>query len=658
MKTLRNSLLVGAVAALSLTACKPAVRSTSRASGSVATSQDDSRIFAVDTDNGVLAVVSAKTREVTTIKVGEQPTRLVVGENDTVYVANKGSRSVSVIRDGDTVESARLQVGVEPRGMTLTPDGKTLLVVSATSLTRPDVGTLTAFDTGTLEKQWELDIGHEPAAVAVIAGDRALVSLSRQGELVEVDLKTATVTSERIGVYEAANATAVADTNDYGYAAYDTYRPRALNDLVTIDEGRRVFAPVTWARETAIAAPLTTFGGYYSGGGPCNVGAVVSGGLLTVDTEGTPTPRADDLTACGLSGVTEDKQFPTSTLASSSSDSYTLQNPTAAVVDPSGQWVAVLSRDSRRIAFMPAWKRSTSGNDFGSSGSSIHSVQEVKGHGADGIAFSSDFKLAYVYSQFDHQLEVFEGPGEGERSGIRSIEVIKLAEDLPTMTPDLATGRKLFFDARDTRVSAPETQVSCSTCHFDGAEDGHVWGFPDGMRQTPSLAGRMLLETAPFHWSGEFATIEDFNNHTIKLRMGGQGLKESEARKLDAFIATLPLPENPLRGANDAAIHRGEAAFEKAQCGTCHSGEALTNNELADVGTLNGRGFNPDNGLVQYNGFNVPSLLGLGRTAPYLHDGSALTLDARVAGSSDDHGEVSSLSADERDDLVAYLRSL
>ncbi len=646
MKTFRVSLIIGAVAAsLAFTSCQPTVRGTSRASGSVAVSNDDQRIYAVDTDNGVLAIIDATTREISTVKVGEQPTRVLVDAQDTVYVANKGSRSVSVVRSGDTVESARIAVGVEPRGLALTPDGKTLLVVSATSLSRPDVGTLTAVDVGTLEKKWELEVGEEPSAVAVIQGDRALVSLSKQGELVEVDLNKATVTRSSTGIYTAANGTQV---ETFGV---NRFRPRAMNDLVTIDDGKRVFAPVTWARENPITTPLSTFTPYYEQGGPCSIGAVASGGIVTIDTAAEPTPQVDDFSTCFNSAQSDARNFPSSTLASALDDSFTLQAPTNAVVDPSGQWVAVLSRDSRRVAFMPAWKRVGQNVDFGSTGSSIHSVTEVSGHGADGIAFDSKFKRAYVYSQFDHQLEVFEANEEGS---IAAQEVIRVAEDLPSMTPALALGRKLFFDARDTRVSSAQTQVSCASCHVDGHEDGHVWGFPDGDRQTPSLAGRHLLETAPFHWSGEFATIEDFNDHTITLRMGGAGLPKYEAERLDAWVASIALPENPLRGVVTEQVARGQAAFEKAQCGTCHTGAALTNNSNQHVGTLNER----DTELVTSNGFNVPSLLGLGRSAPYLHDGSALSLDARVAGNNDRHGVVSGLSAEERADLVVYLKTL
>ena len=74
-------------------------------------------------------------------------------------------------------------------------------------------------------------------------------------------------------------------------------------------------------------------------------------------------------------------------------------------------------------------------------------------------------------------------------------------------------------------------------------------------------------------------------------------------------------------------------------------GERLTDN-----------GFHPMAGL---SSVNTPTLTGIGASAPYLHDGSARTL-ADVVEQADaiGMGRTSHLTAAERSDLVAYLRSL
>ena len=56
--------------------------------------------------------------------------------------------------------------------------------------------------------------------------------------------------------------------------------------------------------------------------------------------------------------------------------------------------------------------------------------------------------------------------------------------------------------------------------------------------------------------------------------------------------------------------------------------------------------------------YKVPSLLYVGGTPPYYHDGSAATLEDLVEHDQDRMGHTSHLTPDERTALVAYLRTL
>ena len=58
--------------------------------------------------------------------------------------------------------------------------------------------------------------------------------------------------------------------------------------------------------------------------------------------------------------------------------------------------------------------------------------------------------------------------------------------------------------------------------------------------------------------------------------------------------------------------------------------------------------------------YDTPMLLGLYRSAPYLHHGKAETLRdvLTTQNAGDKHGVTSQLSASEVDDLVAFLKSL
>ncbi|MFT3838551.1 MAG: c-type cytochrome [Myxococcaceae bacterium] len=680
------------------TGCTPtAARSSS--SGSVALSKDDALVYAADTDNGTLNVIDPKAKSViASVKVGDAPFRVTVASDDTIYVANRGSLDISVIRRGDWKEASRIALGAEPVGMQISQDDKTLFVVSSTTTDKAEVGSLTAIDTGSFQAKASTVVGNEPRGLALV-GDRAIVSLFKQGELVEVDTKSMQVASngmEQRPIYNMANASKLNGTTS-GIVAPSSFRFRSLTDVVATPDGTRLFVPAVLAREDAIGR-LPSAGGYYGSGGPCSIGAVASAGVLTLGVNGnaSPTqtalePKVDDLTKCLSSGSTDSNaDWPTTTIAPRASVSLgsgatadPIQGPTVAAIDPTGSWLFVVNRESSNVAVMPTDRRDGADLDYSTTGNSVRDTVALHGaqigsSGADGIAIGKDGTTAYVYNQFDHTLAVLttgnKGTDKGPDSHITVTSTIAVTSDPASLNSNLSAGRMMFFDAVDSRLSAAGTNVSCATCHLEGTDDQHVWGFPDGERQTPSLAGRHLLATAPYHWSGEFTNIKAFMNHTITERMGGNGLStDSEISMITSYIESLPTPFNPYVKAMPAdQVARGALAFSKAQCATCHvttdlsatnGVQAFTNNENRDVGTLITVGNEVDNGYVLTAdngapGLNVPSLLNVARTSPYLHTGQETNLEARVNDGNSLHGNTSVLSAQEKADLVAYLKTL
>lgn len=181
---------------------------------------------------------------------------------------------------------------------------------------------------------------------------------------------------------------------------------------------------------------------------------------------------------------------------------------------------------------------------------------------------------------------------------------------------------------------AAGTGVTCAGCHPEGGDDGHVWAFDVGPRRTPTVRGE-VVSTAPFHWAGDVANVDAVMDGTFVGRMGGVRPREDEIASLadwmDALPAVIPPPEHN-------ADH-GRQVFEQAGCVHCHAGEQGTNNQNADVGT-GGR-------------FQVPRIRELAIRAPYLHDGSAESLEALVTM----HGDTDGLDESARADLAAYLRS-
>lgn len=200
------------------------------------------------------------------------------------------------------------------------------------------------------------------------------------------------------------------------------------------------------------------------------------------------------------------------------------------------------------------------------------------------------------------------------------------------------TGHELFHRAAGVGLA-------CASCHPEGTDDGRVWNFAGmGPRRTQYLRVG-LGDTAPFHWDGTLADVSALTEDVMVGRMGGarQTLERNDALAQWMFA----LPAEPPRAADPDAIARGKVLFDEvAGCVACHSGPQFTNNQTVDVGT---------GGPLQ-----VPSLVGIGWHAPFMHDGCAKTLAERFnpACGGTAHGDTAGLSSEQIADLVAYLESL
>jgi hypothetical protein len=250
-----------------------------------------------------------------------------------------------------------------------------------------------------------------------------------------------------------------------------------------------------------------------------------------------------------------------------------------------------------------------------------------------------------------------------------------------TLEPAVLRGKILFNTAVDPRL-ARAGWISCASCHPDGGSDNVTWRFPDGPRQTPALwnAG----QTLPWHWSAALDETQDVEE-TIQLIQLGLGLapgtdppqlgspNAGRAADLDALAAFLERgirvvsPPSPL--GDDA---QGRSLFQTVGCVQCHGGPRWTSSAMpGPAGTLDADG----NGMVDAvlqdvdtfnsldirgaSGFDPPSLLGVGLTAPYLHDGSMPSLEALLAsGHPDPQGSGNGLSIGEITTLSAFLGSI
>jgi len=274
------------------------------------------------------------------------------------------------------------------------------------------------------------------------------------------------------------------------------------------------------------------------------------------------------------------------------------------------------------------------------------------------VALDEGARQALVFSQFDRALVTFElgpavAPGKKTRphnrlvtqGGKKRIEVIEPTArvDLPTegaLPPGLAAGRRLFHATGNELISGDGR--ACATCHPDGRDDALSWATPEGPRQTPSLAGRSLSTTAPFGWRGAHTTLKIHLESTFR-RLRGKGLPEAELAALLDYVLSMPAP--PRRTSPDPRVARGKELFEGSTgCVACHGAPAYTDHLSHDV----------KSGLV----FDTPSLLSVGGTAPYFHDGRYKTLRDMLRDSDGKMGSTAGLSPADLEALEAYLLEL
>jgi hypothetical protein len=220
------------------------------------------------------------------------------------------------------------------------------------------------------------------------------------------------------------------------------------------------------------------------------------------------------------------------------------------------------------------------------------------------------------------------------------IQVLTQRRDAIALSSDsrFDLGHQLFH-------SATSGQVACVSCHPEGGEDGRVWTFQTfGARRTQSLRGG-IMDTAPFHWSGDEANMSNLMKDVFQGRMAGGTVDVPVVSALTQWIDQIPtIPTS--RPATDPAAVRGAALFKSTGCVTCHAGADFTNGLSVDVGTG--------------GTFQVPQLHGVSFRAPYMHNGCAATLRDRFTtscGGSNLHA-VGALTDAQVTDLTAYLETL
>ena len=207
------------------------------ADGTLATSVDGKLLYAVSADDNTLVVVDPVAQTiVASVAVGQSPSRVAVGPDDTIYVSNRAGRSVSVIHRGTWTEANRIAVGVEPIGLALASDGSALYVANHAS------GTVEALDltSATPAVTWQTTVGDFPRGVAAVANGHLYVSHERTGMVDVLNASTGAI------VKSASTAVGTVPVLTKGFDLHDnaiqpTFRPTALDSIVPSHDGKRAY---------------------------------------------------------------------------------------------------------------------------------------------------------------------------------------------------------------------------------------------------------------------------------------------------------------------------------------------------------------------------------------------------------------------------------
>jgi DNA-binding beta-propeller fold protein YncE len=314
-------------------------------------------------------------------------------------------------------------------------------------------------------------------------------------------------------------------------------------------------------------------------------------------------------------------------------------DPVAVAVSPDGRYVIVALRGAHQALVVDRSLGERTAAGLRPLGDSQRLVTVEVGLCPTAVSFDPTGRYFVTADSMSDTLTVI------KLDDLSQVATVRLGSG-PTSPTAAQRGELSFHDGRN----AMDLWMSCASCH----PSGHTTGFnfdtqADGgygaAKNIPSLLGSPT--TPPYNWTGKTATLPAQIHKSLRTTMQGPGLADPRVADILAYLVELPLAA-PVDAQTSAPARRGTKVFEARRCQQCHVPPTYTLAAVKDVGLDDGTGHNQK--------FNPPSLRGVSQSAPYLHDGRAATLHDVV----EEHDPLGSgvLSTTDRDDLVAFLRSL
>lgn len=207
-------------------------------------------------------------------------------------------------------------------------------------------------------------------------------------------------------------------------------------------------------------------------------------------------------------------------------------------------------------------------------------------------------------------------------------------------------GERIFNDAS----YCFQNWQSCNGCHpGEGRTDGMNWDLMNDGIGNPKNCKSLLLShaTPPNMISGIRASAE------LAVRAGFthiqfMAIPDTLAYYVDNYLNNLKPLSSPrlVKGKLSTEAKKGKRLFEALGCAECHNGPLYTDLQMHRIGE----------DIEFPDGWDTPTLIEVWRTAPYLFDGRAATLEEifSVFG----HGVNRDLSKKEVEALSEYVNSL
>ncbi len=600
-------------------------------SSSIVFNASNNTAWNVNPDNNTVTVINGDNNNlIYTINVGENPQTLAV-VNNTVWVTNKDDSSISIINpsNGSVIDTIKLPRGKAPYGIVHNKsDNKVYVSFEATG----EVASINASskqitNTEKIANRAIRNIGYLPSKNRVYVPQ--FISPEDAGKFFVLNGDNLSITKTIDIAYDNSP-----DEEETGGGL-----PNYLNAFAISPDGTQLYIP---------SKKDNTKRGIFKNNKPLTFEHTVRSMGVSIDLDS----NSENLSRRG--------DFDNSDFA------------TSATFNKFGNAILLTTSGSSEIFVLDAYTGVVNGS-FGSGGLA-----------PKGLVFNDDASKLYVHNFLDRNVIVFNTTSCISNCGsVNAIATVKTVSQ-EKLSPQVLKGKQLFYNSKDTRL-AQDAYMSCASCHIDGTSDGRVWDITnmgEGLRNTIDLKGKGGVSQGRLHWSGNFDEVHDFENQIRELNKGSGLLTDAQFNAtsfplgdpktglsadldaLAAYVSSLDdFPKSPYRASNGGLTPEavsGKALFNSLQCYQCHSGADFTNsseNYLYDVGTIaDGSGKRLEKKLL---GMDVPSLKGLWATPPYLHNGSAETImDVLTKNTGKKHGDLSSLSQTQLNQLEAYLKQL